>query len=160
MGENIVLDSVVALTALYGAALSTYVLYKQRSDSRPKLEVLIEPTKTRVHRSVALKVIARNTGSKDITLSKGGIVYPQEISFNAERISFPDNPIYSVNFPYELKSGKNCMIQFTYEELSTDLQGKQEFFGKVELYGYFEDQLGNIFTSKTIQYDMDQPNER
>lgn len=141
---------ITAIVAIYGAILSTYIFVINRLDKRRQLSV----SWSRGFRTYGPKmspemlfITVTNPGDRTVTINTPRIKLPDDSS-----IVFPI-PLSDVNFPHELKEGKNCRIWVEKTILFSDLI-KREYSGIIKLVAEVEDGTGKIYKSKKFKINL------
>jgi len=152
MTSNLVITIIMAIVALYGAALSTYNAIQQRKEKKPSIKVsqgIGMITDAMGGLSDAMIVLtAANTGHIPVTLASAGLFLP-----NSQQMIFPPLAL-NVRFPYELVPGKSCRI---YREATSIVKSikEQQYNGKIDVVVFFQDEVGNTYKSKKTKLDLD-----
>ena len=143
---------IIALVAIYGAALSTFTFIANRKEKTQRIKVKLEmgflaygPELSSRHFILS----ALNTGSKTIRLNSIGIFLPNNLKYAIIR------PQGDVQFPYDLAEGNKCQV---WEKRKNILQSLKEngFSGKVKLVGYYRSALDVVYKSKPFIFDMNE----
>lgn len=99
-------EVVIAIVAVYGAALSTYNLIKQHYANKPKIKIridiwpLLDLPESKIEPFIRLT--AANSGGGAVTLLSPYLELPEKKRF------YGYNPRRDVKFPHELLPEKSC----------------------------------------------------
>jgi len=145
-------SSLVALVALWGAALSSYLAYRDWKAKRPRINVttwlafLQYPSGGTSEDVVFLE--AANPGERTVRLRSMGLVLPDKT-----RVYFHD-PQSEVSFPHELAPEHSCRVSAWATQLAVRLN-ERGFSEKVKVIGFYDDEVGRTYKSKPYELDMD-----
>jgi hypothetical protein len=157
--------AIVAGTAVYAAGLSTWLAVQQWRDRSPRVKVSLTLGVAKVIREEPLKIqlfsalpgnprpqhlilAAQNTGRQDVTLGGFGFVVPDGKHF------LPDHPLYAFELPHRISPGEAYYIWMSAHEVARNLHD-HGFAGKIQLIGYYLDQLSHKYRAKPFEFDVD-----
>ena len=140
------------IVAIYGAILSTYNFVSKIREKKRRIKVNFSfGFLTGVSGQLSpdmLLLTAVNTGYRPIILNSVGFILP-----NNKTAVIPI-PLSNVNFPYELKEGKDCLVWTEVKEFAKELKEKG-FKGRIKLIAFYKDSLDTIHKSKPLIFDID-----
>lgn len=143
---------VTALVAVYGAGLSTWTFYHNRARTRIRLNIEIAMGFLPVMGSglgpTNLILEVSNPGHRAVTVQPPSILLP-----DGRQVVFM-NPNSEVEFPFELREGKNCHSWTPLRDLAIQI-GDAGLSGTVDLVASVKDLVGNEFKSKKWPLDVD-----
>lgn len=149
--EFITRENITLIIAVWGAALSTYMVISDYRKNVRSIKVEVSYgflTRGNKVGSNLLNITAVNTGYRDITLSSVGFI------LNDESQLIILNPQGDVKFPHTLKGGKSCIIYKEQSNLAQQLK-KNGLSGNVTIKGYYISATGKIYKSKPIQFNIE-----
>ncbi len=144
-------EIITILIAIYGAILSTFNRITQWRNNMFRLNVKIKwvmPEPLGDLREPTVFLVASNPGKRIITLSSCGFFAPDN-----KKLPFIFRES-TLNFPYELESGKSCKEIFTAREIATELD-MAGYNGEIELVGFYSDGLDRKYKSKLWKFNID-----
>lgn len=139
-------DWITAVVAVYGAILSTYNLLVARGERTRQVTTTLswgllgigpEPV-------TAFFLTAANPGRRTVTITGCHLLLP-----NRKQIVMP-HAHGTVQLPYNLEEGKNCMFWFPVTEVVRSLIS-EGFSSEVSLKAVFRDALGKTYESKPFR---------
>lgn len=144
-------DIATVLIAIYAAALSTYTFLTNRRKDRPDIvvEVTTDLRGTPPVINLMVTLNALNVGHRPVTLAVTGFLLPDGQIMDFIR------PQIDVEFPHKLVSGERCRAWMEIGNLKANLM-KAGYYQKVEVVGYFRDEVNRIYKSKKWEFDTDQ----
>ena len=138
---------ITALIAIYGAILSTINLINNVKNNKSFIEVTTTWGMITGDEKTKLFITASNPSSRTVTLSSMGFILP-----NKKYLIFT-YPESNVSFPYEVQTGKNCMVWCDIYDIAVQLK-KQNYEGDINLIGFYKDQLGKEYKSKKMNVNI------
>ncbi len=139
---------IIAIVAIYGAVLSTYLAYQQRAKDKMKLNVRVSwgaltgvPTY-----ETKLFVGVSNPSSRPITVSNVGIKLPDD-----EQILFFEG---NIQLPYSLEPENNFISWAPLKEIGI-ICAQKGFSGKISIEGFCNDQVGRRHCSSQFVFDVE-----
>src|ERR1051326_1405690 len=151
MNGSTVATLATAIASVAAVVLSTYTLYVQRREKRPRIEVEASISFIAFGPNVSDPVVmltAKNLGQQTATLSIPGFFLP-----NRMQMSIP-NPNSIVQFPYEIPPDKNCQVWIDLKKFAGQLK-HTGFYGEITLVGFYKDLVGRTYKSKKWKFNID-----
>ena len=90
---------------------------------------------------------AANIGTFDITLSSCGLKLP------SKNTMYFTEPGGTQKLPYEIDQRKNFRVWMKRSDIINALKS-YNFKGTIKISGFFEDAVGNSYTSKTLNFKL------
>lgn len=140
--------AITTLVAIYGATLATINMITNIKSNKSYIKTVISWGMITNHDNrIKLFITAQNPSNKPVFLNSTGFILPHN-----KQLIIP-YPEADTSFPCEVVSGKNCVIWYDAKELANQLL-KEGFNGSVKLIGFFRDQLGKEYRSKSIVVNL------
>lgn len=142
---------IIALAAMWGAVLSSYIAIRNFRKDNPRVKVklsggfLVFDTHPSSPPMIFLE--AANIRTFDITLSSCGLKLP------SKKIMYFTEPGGTQELPYELDPRKNFRVLMKKSHIINELKS-YNFKGTIKISGFFEDAVGNSYTSKTLNFKL------
>lgn len=137
-------DIVVAIMAVYAAALSTYTFFNDRHRNKPKLKVTISKAVTTGLIGMAelqFQITAANSRSVPVTISRVGLLLP-----DGQTLQFIRFTNTGTTLPCEVTQGKRGMFLVDQDSVYVEL-AKNGYTGSVELRAFCATETDDIYES-------------
>ena len=144
---------IIALAAIWGAGLSSYIAIRNFGKEKPRIKVklsngfLVSDNYQSSPPMIFLE--AANIGTFDITLSSCGLKLPSK---NMPFMVFV-RPGCHQGLPYELIPGKNFLVWMEKSDIINELKS-HNFKSSIKISGVYKDAVGNSYTSKSLNYKL------
>lgn len=142
-------EIVIALVALYGAGLSTYIALSERKDKMRKVKIDLSRgfigRGEQTEDALIIKMV--NPGIRSVTIRRPTISLPGKKKFLMADIGT------NVKFPYELEEGKSCTA-WIFEDIFYKELIKSGYSGKIKIRAVCLDQVDNKYSSKKIEFTL------
>lgn len=153
----LIIQIVIGFAALYGLIVSSYNLSINLRKSRYRVKVTLKRGYVVTQSSIendrnsenTLLLKAQNIGYRMVTLNSMGYKIPR-----IKRDLAILNPRSNVQFPFELKEGKDCIVWSEENYIKEKLRDKG-LSGNIKLIGVYVDAIGREYKSKPLKYNID-----
>ena len=153
MSAEVVLGSIVAAVAVYGAALSTMTYRAQRHQHRARIRVSVSHGFPVLGGQVGwpqLQIEATNIGERPVMLKAAGYKLPRK----GESLALIDPSLRTIpQFPCELPPHQSGMLAEDMADVAGSL-ARAGYIGRVRLVGFVRDQEDVEYLAKSIDFDV------
>ena len=140
--------AVMALVALYGAALSTYNAYAAKRINKRQVRVKLSHGLVTSRLSDDMLILeASNPGHRPVTLTGVGLILPDK-----RQLIFPFSEEGSAPLPHQLNEGSNVTHWMPAREVAGELIRKG-FPRHVELVAFYRDASDKCHKSNALTFD-------
>jgi hypothetical protein len=153
MSVELVLGSIVAAVAVYGAALSTMTYRAQRHQHRARIRVSVSNGLPVLGGRVGkpqLQIEATNIGERPVVFEAAGYKLPRK----GESLALIDPSLRTLpQFPCELPPHQSGMLAEDMGDIAGSL-ARAGYVGRVRLVGFFRDQEDMEYLAKPLHFDV------
>jgi hypothetical protein len=155
MSAEVVLGSIVAAVAIYGAALSTMTYRAQRHQRRAMIRVSVASGFPVLGGRVGepqLQIEATNIGERPVVLEAAGYKLPRK----GDSLALIDPSLRTLpQFPCELPPHQSGMLAEDMADIASSL-ARAGYVGRVRLVGFVRDQEDTEYLAKPLDFDVNE----